>query len=157
MKKESLQDCLNDFFCPQYLSDLEQIKRLKQLNGLISYYIDEGLNGEFDFLHGEFEILRNFRALNDLLLDIEFNEKIKEILSHDIPNSFHCDIEARSPEYIPHTFNFSPVINPPAVRDISSLEKRIENINKKFREIDIIGLILYVKKKAIAAGDFVLE
>ncbi len=40
---------------------------------------------------------------------------------------------------------------------VVNLKENIDNIYERASEIDIAGLTLYVKKKAIAAGDFVLE
>ncbi len=121
------------------------IEPLKLIPSLIAYY------GENDLSE---KLKKDDIALRGLLVKIELVER-SIIQIQNIPNEFRCIYrnEDRDPQ-MPQNFTFAPQINIPEYPSQNIDQNLFERIQSELVAIDIIALLLYIKEKAIASGDF---
>jgi len=147
MDKKNLESCLNKVFFNDWSPDPTTF--LSKLLSLVSYYSDDDFGSELQ---------EAFNVLNATLVSIELVKKVGHTDSYSIPDRFICALEPCGRDnIIPNNFTFSPVINLPELKDISFPKSQIDEISEAISNINVSGLIMYVKRRAVAAGDFILE
>ena len=138
MKKKELLSCLCKVFFNDWGSD--ELTCLKALSALLAYYCTNDISKE---------LCENINNLHILLLKADFYDQ--SLIKKEIPTDFHCSLDSLKP--VP-AFNFSPQIS------VSFSNTELDsgfNIASELSTINIVGLIQYVREKAIAAGDLIFE
>lgn len=144
MEKKDLKKCLDKVFACDFIHTTTMFE---YIFSLVSYYSDDDLSPELQ---------EAFNRLTGMLTHIELMKDIGSTKAYRVPSDFRCTIETYK-QPIPDHFTFSPVINLPEQHTISIPKNQIDEIAEQIKDINIAALVSHIKKKAIAAGDFVLE
>ena len=144
-----IQSILKYVFTDYYNGSLwgfSNIEPLKLIPSLLSYYGDKNMS---DAIKNDGNILRS------LLVKIELVER-SIIRVQEIPKEFMCIFrnENREPQ-MPTSFTFSPQIHIPEYPTQAIEKKLFEEIQAELSNIDILGILIYIKEKASETGDFI--
>ena len=145
MERKALDTALRHVFVDDNSSSRE--RSLKDLCSLLSYYADDDMSDT---------VKDNFHRLNAVTVKMQDTSDIWRIIPR-FDNHFSCDLRNNPDSQAAQNFTFAPNITYPDIDvALQMYSDRSEKIVNELVKIDICVLLLYVKKKAIEAGDFVL-
>lgn len=139
MINEGLPKVLKNVFGEDYVHNNYRV--LTHLLTLVAYYAEDDLSKE---------MIQECNRLRAILVQIEELKSIMERISHI--SNYRCDFSSDPRSQIAPNYTFSPQF--PNITDIcTTLADKTETVKKELSEIDTVSICIYVRKKAVAAGD----
>lgn len=137
--EENLPKLFKNVFADYFIPD--NCRALSSLLSLVAYYVEDDFSKE---------MLRNCNRLRANLVQIEQLESIMNGIARF--SNFHCDFSRDPRSQIAPNYTFSPQI-PDFSNICITVADKTETIKKELAEIDTFSICMYVRKKAVAAGD----
>ncbi len=139
MDRRDLKYCLERVFFNSLVPD--EINVLRKLSSLLAYYSEDDITEE---------LYCDTNRLHCILFKYELLEK--SFVGSNIPTDYRCRL-MNDGQQVPQ-FTFSPQIT---VEAKEGNYDAIAELTKELEEIDLAALFAYVRRKAIAAGDFAFD
>jgi len=137
--KESLPKVIKSVFADEWSHTSKRY--ISDLLTLVAYYADDDISKE---------MVQGCNRLRAIILQIDELETIMERIS--MISNYRCDFLHDSECEVAPNYTFAPQF--PNISDICiALADKTETLKKEISEIDIISIYIYIRKKAIAAGD----
>ena len=139
MINEGLPKVLKNVFAEDYVHNNYRV--LTHLLTLVAYYAEDDLSKE---------MIQECNRLRAILVQIEELRSIMERISRI--SNYRCDSSNDPSSQIASNYTFSSQF--PNITDIcTTLADKTETVKKELSEIDTVSICIYVRKKAVAAGD----
>ena len=131
---------LNDF-------GLDRVFIMNDLAALFIYYADENVLPQLS---------ADYNKLNVWLTKVELLRKPRKEENYPaVPKDFNCNLS--TDDVTVPIFKFAPEIHMPQMSEHSFDPDVLDELASELSTIDVASLAAYVRSKAIAAGDLILE